>query len=96
MKQNWRDNIDPFLRTHLEAQLRDTMKYRNSFRYSKDPANAQLWVAIANLSRQLFNVSVKLNYLERFVQENLIRDTTTSKTTGKQKKLTKRNKKKQT
>ncbi|MDP4012538.1 MAG: hypothetical protein Q8R00_02935 [Candidatus Nanoarchaeia archaeon] len=93
MKRNWRDNIDPFLRTHLEAQLRETMKYRGSFRYSKDPANAQLWVAIANISKQLFNINVKLNYLERVVQDNLIRSTTISKATEKQKKAVKRNKK---
>ena len=74
MKHNWRDRIDPFLRTHLESQLRETMKYRDDYKHSKDPSKAQLWIAIANLSRQLFNVSVKLNYMERFIQEKLTAD----------------------
>lgn len=68
---NWRARIDPFLRTHLEAQVRESIRHRNAYKDSKDPGKAQLWVAIANLSRQLFNVSVKLNYLERLFQEEL-------------------------
>ena len=66
---NWRNKIDPFLRTHLEAQIRDSSRYRRAYKESKDPGKAQLWVAIANLSRQLFNVSVKLNYMERLFQD---------------------------
>ena len=68
---NWRTRVDPFLRTHLEAQIRDSARYRSAYKDSKDPGKAQLWVAIANLSRQLFNVSVKLNYLERLFQDSL-------------------------
>ena len=71
---NWRDKIDPFLRTHLESQLKQTMKYREDYRNSRDPSRAQLWIAIANLSRQLFNVSVKLNYVERLLQEKFAAD----------------------
>ena len=66
---NWRNKIDPFLRTHLEAQVRDSSRYRRAYKESKDPGKAQLWVAIANLSRQLFNVSVKLKYMERLFQD---------------------------
>jgi len=74
MKDQWRERIDPFLRTHLESQLRETMKYREDYKHSKDPSKAQLWIAIANLSRQLFNVSVKLNYMERMLQEKYVQD----------------------
>ena len=69
MNNNWRNKIDPFLRTHLEAQIRDSSRYRRAYKESKDPGKAQMWVAIANLSRQLFNVSVKLNYMERLFQD---------------------------
>lgn len=68
---NWRARIDPFLRTHLEVQVRESIRHRKAYKDSKDPGKAQLWVAIANMSRQLFNVSVKLNYLERLFQEEL-------------------------
>ncbi len=68
---NWRARIDPFLRTHLEAQVRESIRHRGAYKDSKDPGKAQLWVAIANISRQLFNVSVKLNYLERLFQDGL-------------------------
>ena len=74
MKDAWRENIDPFLRSHLESQLKQTMKYREDYKHSRDPSRAQLWIAIANLSRQLFNVTVKLNYMERLLQEKFEAD----------------------
>lgn len=70
---SWRDNIGGDLREHLEAQIGEASKQKHAYRYSKNQSNAQLWCAIANISRQLFNLNLKLNYLERALKEGLLR-----------------------
>lgn len=74
MKKNlWRKNIDLSIRDHLEAQINETGRYRNSYKLAKNPAEAQLWCAIANLSKQIFDLHLKMNYLERALKDTLQR-----------------------
>ena len=56
----WRKVIHPSLKPYLEHQIRETFKHRKVIRRSNDPKNAQLWVAIANLSRDLAEIKSKL------------------------------------
>ena len=66
---NWRLSLEPSVRAHLEKQVKETGKYRNSYFKAKNPSNAQLWCAIANLSMKLFDMSLKLNYLEKVLKD---------------------------
>lgn len=71
MAESWRKDIDPMVKDHLEAQIKETARYKKSYEKAKNKADAQLWIAVANLSRQLFNLNLKLNYLERALKDSL-------------------------
>lgn len=70
---NWRDNVGSGLREHLEVQISEASKQEHAYRYAKNRSNAQLWCAIANLSKQLFDLNLRLNYLERALREGLLK-----------------------
>jgi hypothetical protein len=81
---NWRDYVDLDLKDYLEMQIIESSKQKHAYKKSKNPSNAQLWCAIANLSKQIFNLNLKINYLEKKLQETLEK-----KSTKKAKKLKK-------
>ena len=71
----WRKNVDPIIKEYLDLQVKESNKFREAFSKSKHPANAQLWIAIANLTKHIFNLELKLKYLEgtiRDVNERLL------------------------
>lgn len=69
---NWREKIDPSLKQFLEIQIKEAFKHRKVYRKSSDPKNSQLWVAIANLSKQIFDLELKTKYLERALKDSLM------------------------
>ena len=94
----WRNNVDPFLKPHLERQILESVKYRNSFNRSSNPGLAQLWIAIANLSRDLFDMNLKFDYLERALRETVEskkRDSVEKPTTEKFSRKVKKTKRKE-
>ncbi|MBU1203980.1 MAG: hypothetical protein KKG60_02840 [Nanoarchaeota archaeon] len=70
---SWRENVDPLIKEHLEAQIRETTKNQSTYMQADEPALAQLWVSIANLSKQLFNLNLKIKYMEKLVKDTLER-----------------------
>ena len=66
---NWKDKIDLSLKDHLERQLRETHENKEAILSSKDPKITQLWIAIANLSREIFEITLRLKYLERAMRD---------------------------
>ena len=66
---NWRNYVDLELKDHLETQIEDSSKQKKAYKKAKNPSNAQLWIAIANLSRKIFTLRLTINYLERKIQE---------------------------
>ncbi len=75
---NWRNQVDPAIRNHLEIQVRESAKNRGAIEQAPNEANAQLWCAIANLSKQNFNLELKIKYLERLLSD-LLKSKTKSK-----------------
>jgi hypothetical protein len=67
--KTWRNLVDKSLQNHLELQIREASKYKSAYRLSKNPSNAQLWCAVANLSRQIFDLSLKVKFLEKALQD---------------------------
>lgn len=67
--KSWRDGIDKSLKEHLELQVRETALFKNAYTKADNPVNAQLWVAIANLSKQMFDLNLKVKFLEKILQE---------------------------
>ena len=69
MANNWRDSVDASIRSFLEMQIREASRHKSSYKLSSSPSNAQLWIAVANLSKQLFDINLKLNYIERALRD---------------------------
>ena len=53
------------------------------------PVGTKIWVAIANLSKQMFDINLKLNYLERALRDIGARKADTKEAAKKTKKLVK-------
>lgn len=60
----WRKNVDPIIKEYLDLQVKESNKFKNAYSKAKNPANAQLWIAIANLSKHIFSLELKIKYLE--------------------------------
>lgn len=69
--KNWRNSVDGTLRPHLEAQIRESSRHKYAYSKAKNKANAQLWVAVANMNKQIFDLNLRMNYLERALQDTL-------------------------
>lgn len=70
---SWRENVDPLIKEHLEAQIRETTKHQSTYLQSKNPQGSQLWVAIANLSKQILSLSLRVKYMEKVLKDTLER-----------------------
>ena len=69
MAENWRGKVDPAIRGYLEMQVKEVARHKGAYKLSQQPGNAQLWIALANLSKQIFDINLKLNYLERALRD---------------------------
>ncbi len=68
---NWKDNLDNSTRKHLEAQLKETLRNKKAILNSNDKKNAQLCVAVAGLSQQVLDLSLRIKFLEKALQETI-------------------------
>jgi len=66
---NWQDKIDLSLKDHLKRQIDETHNSKEAMLSSDNPKLTQLWIAIANLSREIFEVNLRLKYLERAMRD---------------------------
>jgi len=66
---NWRQKVDPAIKSHLERQVAESVRHRKAYDLSDNPSNSQLWIAIANLSKEIFEINLKLTYLERALKD---------------------------
>jgi len=70
---SWRKNLDQTTRTNLELQIKESLKHKRAINSSSNPRMSQLWIAIANLSKQNFDLNLRLKYLEKGLKESLKR-----------------------
>lgn len=68
---NWREQADPILRKHLEAMLKEVAKDKEAVLQSNDPKSAQLWIAIANLQKQNYDLNLKIKTIEAALKDSL-------------------------
>ena len=69
----WKDRISARLKVYLDKEVRGTWSSLKAIRQAKSKSNAQLWVAIANLSMKLDEIEQRLVKLEvRKGQKELI------------------------
>ena len=77
-KMPWRKNVDPIIKDYLDLQVKETVKFRDAYSQAKNKADAQLWIAVANMTKHLFNLELKIKYLEgaiRDLNERLLKTT---------------------
>ncbi len=88
MKTNWRYFVEDSVRKHLELQILEANKHSEAYNNSQSPSNAQLWVAIANLSKDIYETNLRIKFLEKAVSDLVNKQasevfTTTNKTAKK-------------
>jgi len=71
VKNNWRQNVDLGLKDHLEMLIESVHKHRNSYKKSKNPPIAQLWCALADLSKQILDLNLKIKVLEKALKDSM-------------------------
>lgn len=67
---NWKEKIDPIVKTHLDKQIGESLKHKQAYSNANNPAHAQLWTALANISKEIFEINLKLNYLEKIIKKD--------------------------
>ena len=65
----WRKNVDPIIKDYLDLQVRETTKFKQAYEKAKNKPNAQLWIAIANMTKHIFNLELKIKYLEGTIKD---------------------------
>jgi hypothetical protein len=64
---NWRENIKSPLKLHLERAIRNSAEYKEDILKAKDKKTAQLWISIAQLSKEVHESKVRIKYLENLL-----------------------------
>ncbi len=65
----WIDNVDDALKPYLKALIKDSLHNKKAFLESQNKGNAQLWIALAALYKQIVTLDNKIKLLEKTLQE---------------------------
>jgi len=66
----WRSKVSPKLRKYLNKEVRASLQEVKAIKTAKKKSNAQLWCAIAHLSKQIDELNNKLLKLEAKKKNN--------------------------
>jgi len=69
MVKDWRKHVDSSLREHLEKEVRQTFAYKKAYDAADNKGNAQLWIALANMAKQMGQLGKKLESVERGLRD---------------------------
>jgi len=61
---NWKEKLDPLVKTHLDRQILESIRHKNAYEIANNPALAQLWTALASISKDIFEINLRLKNLE--------------------------------
>lgn len=70
VKNHWRKDIDSSIKDQLEILIEDAHKHRTNYKRSKNPSAAQLWCALAEMSKQMFDLNLKIKLLEKVLKDS--------------------------
>jgi len=65
----WMDDVDETLRPYLKALIKDTYFNKQAFLQAKNKGDAQLWVALATLYKEIITLNNKIKFLEKALRE---------------------------
>jgi len=66
---SWRKNLNKGIRPYVERLVRDSFLYKYEYRTADDGGKAQLWVALALISKQLDQIESKLKLFEGVLKD---------------------------
>lgn len=69
----WRKKVNPKIKKHLETRINQTRENKEAIISASNPKEAQLWCAIASLSKELEEHKLRITQLERIIDEKLIK-----------------------
>lgn len=69
MARDWRKHVNPELREYLEKEVRATFAYKKAYDNADNKGNAQLWIALANMAKQLNQLQRKYESVEQSLRE---------------------------
>lgn len=64
----WRKKVDKSLKPYLERFIAESYKHVKNFELD-DSGKAQLWVALSILAKQVYDLQLKLNYMEKALKD---------------------------
>ncbi|HLD12362.1 MAG TPA: hypothetical protein VJB87_02085 [Candidatus Nanoarchaeia archaeon] len=69
---SWREKVPEKIKQHLETQIAQSAEHKEAYLHADDPALAQLWVAVANLSRQVYELNVRIGMFDEALREGIM------------------------
>ncbi len=73
LKKEWRKHIDSETRKHMDKLVLTSSNHKHHYKDSDNPAIAQLWIALAELSKRIEQIESKFPK-EKTDRKKLIRD----------------------
>lgn len=61
----WTDNLDSVLKEDFNILLKRVTLEKKAYSCAKDVSKAQLWCAVAILSKEIENLNIRINSLEK-------------------------------
>ena len=84
---NWRNEIDPVIKDHVEGRITQASANREALILSKNPREAQLWCALGNVSKELAETTIRLKYMEKILADTLMEKKKKSRSKKAQKEI---------
>lgn len=80
---DWREKLDPMVKAYLDHIIKETSSSKKAYSHAKNPSNAQLWIALALLTREheflqkenkslkemILTLNQKYKFLEKVLRE---------------------------
>lgn len=68
---NWQDDLSPSFKLYLDKVIKNSAEHKDAILQAQDKKTAQLWIAIAQLSKELRESKIRVKYLETILTEIL-------------------------
>jgi hypothetical protein len=62
---NWRTELDPVLKEHCEELIKEVSKEKYAYKVADKPSRAQLWTALAVLTKKVSDLELRIKQLEK-------------------------------
>lgn len=66
---SWRKNLNKEIRPYVEKLIRESFLYNEEYKEAEDRGKAQLWIALALISKQLSEIESKLKLFEAVLKD---------------------------